>query len=279
MSLKVILFIGLLGFSSITFCQTKTVTIKSNKDKKTNEIQDYPQPPPPPGSKNIQISSTTNKDLGYLVPEIKKLKAGTEIYKPKLFYFSKVIDESNSDSIGFALLPKSFSKKKILSYKDKGPMLTEYLKRITSTDTSLFPVIIRLKKIQISESGFNQGYVNGNIETYGAVYCEVGDKWIFLDSLKDERVMELYIGGIREYDKALSIIFSLIPEYIDGLLKYSLKNNEVFIKGVHVKATVIERPVDEESDTLFISNNLYINWSDYRGGGNKSKRYQFRPLC
>ena len=210
------------------------------------------------------IQQTPKKDLSYLVPKL-KLQPGSILYAPKKFYFANVVDSTRTDSLGFALLPGDHKKQKIETEGAKQAVILNYLNSITKTDRNTYPVILVLKKIEITEKSIGQGSISSSINLRFGVYCKTGEDTIFLDDIAGGGNGEIYIGFVRKYDSLLKNNLQDLPDKIDWLVDKASKIHPAFLRTVHLSVTIKDEPINEESDTIVINDRYFLNWEDFRG--------------
>jgi hypothetical protein len=227
--------------------------------KKKNSV-----PPPPPYSKNAKLpANTPQKDLSYLVPKL-SLKPDTVIYAPRKFYLADVEDSSGTDSVGYAILPRDYKKQKIGFDGDKETLLFNYMKSIIATDSSLYPVKLKVLWLRITEKQLTKAEIEADFEFRMEIYCRVKENWIFLDWFSIGGGGQIYVGSPRKYDSLLRSKLQLLPEKIDETISYAESSHLAFSKGIRVTTVFQQSNDNDENDTLIIDNKRYLQWSDYR---------------
>ncbi|HEY6062314.1 MAG TPA: hypothetical protein VIV35_01825 [Chitinophagaceae bacterium] len=220
--------------------------------------------PPPPYSKNIkQPDNPPQKDLTYLVPKL-SLKPDTVTYAPRKFYLADIKDSSGTDSIGYAILPRDYKKQKIGFDGDKETLLFNYMKSIIATDSSLYPVKLKVIWLRITEKQKTKAEIEADFELKMEIYCRVKEEWIFLDWFSIGGGGQIYVGSPRKYDSLLKSKLKLLPEKIDETISYAESSHLAFSKGVRVTTAFQQSSDNDENDTLIIDNKRYLQWSDYR---------------
>ena len=218
----------------------------------------------PPKTDPFKIVNTTPpKDLTYLVPKI-RLNPDSIIYTPKKFYLAAIEDSSDTDSIGYAILPRDYKKQKIGFDGDKKTLLFNYMKSIIATDSSLYPIKLKVNWIRITEKQLTKADIEGDFELRMEIHCRVKEEWIFLDWFNLAGKGQLYIGSPRKYDSLLRSKLQLLPEAIDERISYAETSHLAFTKGVRVTTVFQQSNDNDENDTLIIDTKRYLQWSDYR---------------
>lgn len=252
--LLIFLFITSIEYAS---GQQKTVALKGSKQSAKNKPSN--EPPPPPGPKIV----TPVKDLGYLIPPL-RFSPDTINYTPTSFYFHSVIDSTGADSVGFGILPKDYKKKTITTAGKKDALIFKYLRSITKTDTSLVPIVMVLKKLNISENQINRSDLNAKIELYIKIYALVNNELFFVDDAGGVMENQIYVGIKRPYDMIICLSLKRITNQLENRILEATPYLESLEKGVSVTAKI--KPFEESNtDTIYISNNYSLTWADYRG--------------
>ncbi|MBL7762526.1 MAG: hypothetical protein JNL23_03790 [Chitinophagaceae bacterium] len=257
MTVRLLLLLVLINSFGYAKGQQKTVTLKGAKQ--TPQKRPSNEPPPPPGPKIV----TPVKDLGYLIPPL-HFTPDTISYTPSSFYFHSVIDSTGADSVGFGILPKDYKKKTITTAGKKDVLILKYLRSITKTDTSLIPIVVVLKTLQISEKQLNKADLNAKIELYINVYALVNNELIFLDDAGGVMENQIYVGFKRQYDMIICFSLKRITSQLENRIQNAKPYLESLEKGVFVIAK-IKSFEESNTDTIYISNNYTLAWSDYHG--------------
>lgn len=257
MTVRLFLLLVLINSFDYAKGQQKTVAVKNIKQTPKNKSSN--EPPPPPGPKIV----TPVKDLGYLIPSL-RFTPDTIGYTPTAFYFHSVIDSTGADSVGFGILPKDYKKKTITTAGKKDVLIFKYLRSVTKTDTSLIPIVVVLKTLQISEKQLNKADMKAKIEFYINIYTLINNELLFLDQLGSTRENEIYVGSKREYDQVLCYNLKQLSERMEALMQEA----KPFLNSLRNGTTVtvnIKPQSDSNNDTLYISNNYTLAWTDYKG--------------
>ena len=200
-----------------------------------------------------------------------RLKKDTPVYTPQSFYIQKVVDNTNSnDSIGFILQPQS-GKKQRVSFSDgtiKG--LEDFLNFKVARDTTLYPLVLTLKSISLSEEKEND-YRSG-IFRYGYSFDYIfNGKTISIASAEGRFNYKTHITQNRNLDSniAKSFIYDL-PDVERNMLE-AKDLHTAFCRGVNSSVTYTTAN-SYLGDTLFFDNQQELMWDDFYSRPNRCRR-------
>jgi hypothetical protein len=191
-----------------------------------------------------------------------QLKKDTPIYTPQSFYIQKVVDNTNSnDSIGFILQPQS-GKKQLVSFKDGTvKALEEFLNFKVARDTTLYPLVLTLKSISLSEEKENE-YRNGIFKyAYSFDYIFKG-KPISIESAEGRFTYKTHFSQNRYLDSNIARTFTYAFGDVERNMLEAKDSHTAFCRGVNTSVTYTTAN-SFLGDTLFFDNQQELMWDDF----------------
>lgn len=191
-----------------------------------------------------------------------QLKKDTPIYTPQSFYIQKVVDNTNSnDSIGFILQPQS-GKKQLVSFKDGTvKALEEFLNFKVARDTTLYPLILTLKSISLSEEKDND-YRNGIFRyAYSFDYIFNG-KPISIEAAEGRFTYKTHFSQNRYLDSNIARTFIYDLGDVEKNMLEAKDSHTAFCRGVSTSVTYTSAN-SYLADTLFFDNQQELMWDDF----------------
>jgi hypothetical protein len=191
-----------------------------------------------------------------------RLKKDTPVYTPQSFYIQKVVDNTNSDdSIGFILQPQS-GKKQRVSFSDgtiKG--LEDFLNFKVARDTTLYPLVLTLKSISLSEEKEND-YRNG-IFRYGYSFDYIfNGKTISIASAEGRFNYKTHITQNRSLDSNIGKAFIYDIFEVERNMLEAKDSHTAFCRGANSSLTYTTAN-SYLGDTLFFDNQQELMWDDF----------------
>jgi hypothetical protein len=187
--------------------------------------------------------------------------------RPSYFYIKEVEADSsiNNDSIGFFLQPKSVQKQALTLEKGTISFFTNYLNQYVAKNDTLYPIVLKVKKISITEKRVESIYDEGKlVYEYEFIY-KYKDKPIRLSGYSGSSGLQVVLGGKKPYDSLIyNSLHDILPQ-IDEQFPDMINNNAIFCKGIRTQVHLQTQSVNFIGDTLFYNENHALSWDDYKG--------------
>ncbi|MFM6926798.1 MAG: hypothetical protein ACKOU7_14920, partial [Ferruginibacter sp.] len=185
-----------------------------------------------PVNKPIQKPAIIVKDDPAPVKFI-QLKKDTPVYIPQSFYIQKVVDNTNSnDSIGFILQPQSWKKQRVSFHEGTAKALEEFMNFKVARDTTLYPLVLTLKSISLSEEKENE-YRNGLFRyAYSFDYIFNG-KPITIESAEGRFTYKTHFSQNRYLDSNIAKTFSYAFSDVERNMLEAKDSHTAFCRGVN----------------------------------------------
>jgi hypothetical protein len=191
-----------------------------------------------------------------------QLKKDTPVYTPQSFYIQKVVDNTNSDdSIGFILQPQSGKKQRVSFANGTVKGLEEFFNFKVVKDTTLYPLVVTLKSISLSEEKEND-YRNGIFRyAYSFDYIYNG-KTISIESAEGRFNYKTHITQNRYLDSNIAKTFTYDIAEVERNMLEAKESHSAFCKGVNTSVTYTTAN-SYLGDTLFFDNQQELMWDDF----------------
>jgi len=190
-------------------------------------------------------------------------------FTPSEFYFQRVVDVRSDRSPVAFLVPLSNNRGSNLELVDlKGgtlPAIEAFVKGSLSQNTSLRPVVIKIKDCKIVERliDSSRGVIEGEVFLDFGFHLERGDDLIHLLDFQ---------GGMsyKRTVRQLSVIEPIFRKSLGNALKYfhdwmekEAGKNEKLAHSVNVN--ISDYRVDFDDDTVFYDPKRPLTWADFKG--------------
>ena len=188
-------------------------------------------------------------------------------FTPEEFYIAGIIDERNDKKSVAWLLPEgSLSSAGVnpvpVDLKGGGLNAIEhFVKQSLATNTSLRPVIIRLKECKVTEEPYDAKSVEGSVTVSMAFDLQQGEKTI---NLTDYEGSTRYVRSSSKHtivEQALRQTLSSSLQYLNNWMNQEAKHNIKLAKGIKLSFTDYIHNSDD--DTVFYEPGRPLNWNDF----------------
>ena len=195
---------------------------------------------------------------------------------PKEFYIAKVTDERESRGAIALLVP-------VVNIKDvppkaspvdlKGgtlPAIKQFINSSIARNTTLRPVIISLKKINITETALPVGRVEGHVNVIFSFSLDMGeDDRVHLADYNGRAVYNRDVLQTRDIEPTLRHVLTNGLLYVNNWMNQQAKTNIKLARGVKVTFTDYnEKP---EGDSIYYSVKRPLTWADFQSKVPNSK--------
>ena len=201
-----------------------------------------------------------------------QLKKDTPIYTSRSFYIQKVVDNTNSDdSIGFILQPQSGKKQRVSFSNGTVKSLEEFLNFKIARDTALYPLVMTLKSISLSEEKEND-YRSGIFRyAYSFDYIFNG-KTISIESAEGRFNYKTHITQNRYLDSNIARAFTYDIAEVERNMLEAKDSHTAFCRGVNTSVTYATAN-SYLGDTLFFDNQQELMWDDFTADQTEAEDY------
>jgi hypothetical protein len=191
-----------------------------------------------------------------------QLKKDTPVYIPQSFYIQKVVDNTNSeDSIGFILQPHSGKKQRVSFANGTVKSLEEFFNFKVAKDTTLYPLVVTLKSISLSEEKEND-YRNGMFRYAYSFDYIYNDKMISIESAEGRFNYKTHITQNRYLDSNIARTFTYDIAEVERNMLEAKESHSAFCRGVNTSVTY-KTANSYLGDTLFFDNQQELMWDDF----------------
>ncbi|MDB4919999.1 hypothetical protein [Mucilaginibacter sp.] len=195
---------------------------------------------------------------------------------PKEFYIAKVIDERENRHAIALLMPiiniKGIQSKAYPVDLKGGTFLAikQFINNSIPRNTALRPVIISLKKINISETAQAGNIVEGRIDVIFSFALDKGeDDMLHLADYNGKAVYNRDAGQTRDIEPTLRHVLTNGLLYINTWMNQQAETNIKLARGVKVMFTdYTEKP---EGDSIYYNVKRPLTWADFQSKVPNSK--------
>ena len=247
-----LLFLTLLCISFHLFSQAKK---KSIEPQKPADLEKEMQ--------SRYIAHFKIKDDSNAV-KIITLKTDSFHFTPKYLYIrqAELFPGLTDDSVGFTLQPKSGKTQAIAFENGTTAYFNNYLSKSISKEDSLYPVILKVKKLTIAETRTEVIYDDCKLEFEYVFECRYKGKTVPLTNYSGSARTRVMMGMKKPYDSLVQeSIRDIIPK-IDEMMVEAIDKLPDLCKAVN--HTINFRANTAGGDTIFFNGQSpVLTWSDY----------------
>ncbi len=187
-------------------------------------------------------------------------------YTPRFLYIrgTELFPAVKEDSIGFTLQPKSGQAQPLMLENGTTAYFNHCLGMSIHKTDSLYPVVVKIKKLAITETRRDVLYDDCKIFFEYVFECRYNNKNIPLTSYAGEASMRVVLGTRKAYDSLIRQSINTVVPRIDELMEEAMDKIPDLCKAVN--HTIDFRSNGPGSDTLFYNGQSpFLSWSDYTG--------------
>jgi hypothetical protein len=187
-------------------------------------------------------------------------------FKNNNFYLIKILDErSDKRKIGVVF---NENKEEIILNVAGGVLRTsnEYLAKFTSKNTSLYPIVLKIKELKVIEKITSPKLINGesNIQVQFSFLRD--SVLVDLVSFQTKITFNRSFGETDHYDYLIGRLFDKSLIYFDQWMSGNMDKNPLLIKYLQLNIKPdyrVDNPVN--GDTVFWSPKYKLSWKDFKG--------------
>ena len=187
-------------------------------------------------------------------------------FTPKYIYIqqTELFPELKDDSVGFTLQPKSGSTQLLTFEKGTTAFFNNYLEKSINKVDSLYPVVLKIKKINISETRVDAIYDDCKLDFEYVFECRYRNKTTSLTSYSGNARIRVLLGMRKAYDSLVQQTLQDVIPKIDEMMNEAIDKIPDLCKAVNHK--IYFRDNVEGRDTIFYNGQSpLLSWNDYTG--------------
>jgi hypothetical protein len=192
------------------------------------------------------------------------LKTEPQPFTPKEFYIAGVIDErSDKSAVAWLLTDAHATSTQPVDLKGGGlRAIEQYAKGSLPQNTSLRPVIIRLKECRITEEPAEKGRIDGKVSVVMAFDYKRSDATVHLVEYKGGARYKRSASQAAGVEPALRQSLSAALQYLNTWVDANAGHNEILARGLKISFT--DHTLNQPNDTVFYTPTRPLSWDDFK---------------